>query len=501
MTDRQRRARQSTRPRLRFSTDDRLVGLVRRGDPTAFEILYDRHARELLSFCRYMLGSRHDAEDAVQATFTSAYKALIADEREIALRPWLFAIARNACLSLLRQRRSHEEGDGDVASHEDPLLHVERREDLRTMLANMRALPERQRTALVLAELHGLSHEEIGALLGVRASQVKAYVYQARSTLISERQARGADCLEIREELGAARGAELLKSRLRRHLRGCADCSAYAQQLSRQRRQLGALAPLAPALALKRHVLEAVLGKGSGATAGSSLAAPTAELAGGGLKMLVVKALTVAACVGASAGAGVGARLLSKGTSSTHRSGVPLELIASTQPRHLAAASVSVAPARVRPAAGAHAPVAAVRSGASSGVEPGAGGRSAPVLATDTLTGQHTSQESHASGEEATVKSGGAPHGKSEEANGTSEEAAHGKPEEAHGKSEEAHGKSEEAHGKSEEAHGKSEEPHGKSEEAHGKSEEPHGKSEEAHGLSEREALQGKSEEAHSKGK
>ena len=65
--------------RLRLAADDRLVRFVRRGDPTAFEVLYDRHAAALLSFCLYMLGSRHDAEDAVQATFASAHRSLLAD--------------------------------------------------------------------------------------------------------------------------------------------------------------------------------------------------------------------------------------------------------------------------------------------------------------------------------------------------------------------------------------------------------------------------------------
>ena len=498
MDDQQRRVRPGTRPRLRFSTDDRLIGLVRHGDPTAFEILYERHVRELLSFCRYMLGSRQDAEDAVQATFASAYRALIADEREIVLRPWLFAIARNACLSVLRQRRPQGEGDEDVASHEDPLVHVEQREDLRTMLANIRALPERQRTALVLSELHGLSHEEIGALLGVRASQVKSYVYQARSTLISDRQARGADCLEIREELSVARGAELLRSRLRRHLSSCADCRAYADGLSRQRRRFGALAPLAPVLALKRRVLEAVLGKGSGATAGTSLAAPTADLAAGGLKMIVVKALTVAACVGASAGIGVGAHLLGGSASGAHRGDVRLELTASKR-----RASVGASPTPVQPAASARARAEVIDSPVpSAGEGRSADGGSVQVLPAETpVAGQRASQESHASGEEARkVKSGGEAHGKSEE--------AHGKAEEPHGKSEEAPGKSEEVHGKSEEPHGKSEEVPDKSEEVHGNSEEPHGKSEEAHSPSEAvaahgegETSRGKSEEAHGKAK
>jgi RNA polymerase sigma factor (sigma-70 family) len=504
MTDEQRWARSGARPRLRFATDDRLIGLVRRGDPTAFEILYDRHSRELLSFCRYMLGSRHDAEDAVQATFASAYRALIADERAIVLRPWLFAIARNACLSVLRQRRPRGEGDRDVAYNDDPLAQVEQREDLRTMLATILELPERQRTALVLAELHGLSHEEIGTLLGVRASQVKSYVYQARSTLISERQARGADCVEIRKELSAARGAALLRGRLRRHLRSCADCSAYSERLSQQRRQFGALAPLAPALALKRRALEAVFGKGSSATAGTSLTGPTAELAGGGLKMLAVKALAAAACVGASAGVGVGAHLLDRGTSSSHRGTARLELAASKRPAGSALAVVSIAPARARPPAsdGVHAGVGASGSGSSAGEGQGPSGGGDRTIAVDTPTaGQHTGQELHGGGEESAIaKSGGEAHGKAEEVHGKSET---GKAEEPHGKSEEQHGKSDEAHGRSEEvtASGEGEASHGKSEEPHGQSEAVHGKGEAAAGSGEGEEPHGKSEEPHGKAK
>src|ERR1700732_4659068 len=105
MASRYRHIAEGWTGRLRFATDDRLMNFVRRGDSTAFEILYDRHASELLSFCVYMLASRQDAEDAVQATFAAAYRALNADGRELVLRPWLFAVARNACLSILRKRR------------------------------------------------------------------------------------------------------------------------------------------------------------------------------------------------------------------------------------------------------------------------------------------------------------------------------------------------------------------------------------------------------------
>jgi RNA polymerase sigma factor (sigma-70 family) len=299
--------------RLGLASDEWLVGCVRRGDTAAFEALYDRHVRELLGFCVYMLGSRQDAEDAVQATFASAYRALRADSRPVALRPWLFTIARNDCLSILRRRRPVVELGGEVAPGPDPAATAELREEVRRVFEGLRELPERQRAALVLAEVHGLSQAEIGEVLGVRTDQVKAFVYQARSTLISERRARDSDCQEIREQLAGARGAALLRGRLRRHVRSCADCRSYADGVARQRIQLGALLPIAPSLALKYRALEEALGIGSsdpatvvgGATVGATVAGTAAEFAGGGMNALVCKLAVGMVCVGATAGVGV----------------------------------------------------------------------------------------------------------------------------------------------------------------------------------------------------
>src|SRR3954469_2231174 len=100
---------------VRAEPDDRLVARVREGDEAAFEAIYDRYNRPLLSFCRHMLGDREEAEDAVQQTFLAAHRAMLGDERELHLKAWLFAIARNRCLSVLRSRREHVGLDDDVA--------------------------------------------------------------------------------------------------------------------------------------------------------------------------------------------------------------------------------------------------------------------------------------------------------------------------------------------------------------------------------------------------
>jgi len=332
----------ASRVRLRLVGDDRLVASVRRGDSAAFEAMYDRHSAELLSFCVYMLGSRHDAEDALQATFASAYRALRSDRRTVALRPWLFTIARNQCLSILRRRRPWVELNGEPALNGDPLRELELREEVRLMIEGLRALPESQRASLVLAELHGFSQSEIGSVLGVQSDQVKAFICQARSNLISERTARETDCREIREELATAKGAALLRSRLRRHLRSCDDCRLYADGVASQRRHLGVLLPLVPSLMLKYRALEDAMGIGAsvdpggyagGAAVGGSVAAGAVEVAGGGLKALVLKVAAGVACLGAGAGAGAsvlispatpaGASRASSAATAAHRGWAP----------------------------------------------------------------------------------------------------------------------------------------------------------------------------------
>ena len=294
---------------LGHGRDEALVAGVRRRDRRAFEAIYERHAAQLLTFCIYLLGSRHDAEDALQATFASAYRALLGDSRPVNLRPWLFTIARNECLSILRKRRPLVELNGEVALTGDPVKLAEVHEEMADMIGGIRELPEKQRAALVLAEVHGMSHADIGSVLGVRPEQVKAYVFQARSNLLSDRHAREADCREIREELATCHGLVRTRARLRRHLRSCDGCREYASGVEHQHRQLASLLPILPSLTLRYRAIDQALGLcGSDVAnyANSATMAGTAiEVAGGGVSALVVKVATGIVAVGASAGVGV----------------------------------------------------------------------------------------------------------------------------------------------------------------------------------------------------
>ena len=87
---------------LRAAPDERLVDALRRGDESAFEAIYDRHHRPLLGFCRHMLGSHEEAEDALQRVFVAAHRHLRETSAHVNLKPWLYTIARNRCLSMLR---------------------------------------------------------------------------------------------------------------------------------------------------------------------------------------------------------------------------------------------------------------------------------------------------------------------------------------------------------------------------------------------------------------
>jgi len=217
--------------KLDQAPDTHLVSLVREGRTAAFELVYDRHHRAIRAFCRHLLRDVEEAEDAVQHTFLAAYNDLIASEKPICLRAWLFTIARNRCYSLLRTRREQPAADLAEAATEGLATQVQRREDLRDLIVDMRRLPEDQRTALVLAELDALTHEEVGGVLGVPREKVKALVFQARESLVASRAARDTDCAEIREQLATLHGAGLRRGNIRRHLRECSGCREFRRQV------------------------------------------------------------------------------------------------------------------------------------------------------------------------------------------------------------------------------------------------------------------------------
>ena len=176
-------ARLARRPVLATQTDARLVDLVRAGYEPAFEAIVTRYRAALLRYVGRFL-PRERAEDAVQQSFVSAYEAMLRNDAELNLRPWLYRIAHNTALNVLRDRgMHHEELHEGIDGVERPEQALERAQGLRDVLTAVQALPERQRDAIVLRELEGRSYDEIALKLGVSGGSVRQLLNRARHTL------------------------------------------------------------------------------------------------------------------------------------------------------------------------------------------------------------------------------------------------------------------------------------------------------------------------------
>ena len=168
---------------LRLQDDNRLVALAREGHDPAFAAIVDRYGPQLERYCARLLGPGR-AEDAVQQAFVNAHAAMRASDQELALKPWLYRIAHNAALNVLRASK----GDETALDEERPGATltadvVELREQLRETLACIQALPAAQRDALLLREIEGRSHEEIALALGVTAGGARQHLHRARMSL------------------------------------------------------------------------------------------------------------------------------------------------------------------------------------------------------------------------------------------------------------------------------------------------------------------------------
>ena len=225
-------------PLLRLQSDERLIALTRRGQHAAFEVLFSRYQSRLLAFCRHMLGSREDAEDVLQEVFTAAFNAMLADEREINVRPWLYRIARNRSLNHLRRASAIGVDSMDVHYADHGLSTGERvlkRESFRQLLGDVNALPETQRTALLLREIDALSYEQIADAMETTVPSVKSLLVRARISLAEAAEARQLSCDEVRMELGEmAEGLTKLSAPARRHVRSCERCRFFKKQLKDQ---------------------------------------------------------------------------------------------------------------------------------------------------------------------------------------------------------------------------------------------------------------------------
>ncbi|HEY4622005.1 MAG TPA: RNA polymerase subunit sigma-70 [Gaiellaceae bacterium] len=179
-----------------------LVALARSGDEQAFERLLDPHRRAIHAHCYRMLGSLHDADDALQETSLRAWRALDRFESRAPFRAWLYSIATNVCLRAIERRARAPEvldpEEAEIAAYLQPYpdrllptdATVEERESMSLAVVSvMQLLPARQRAVLILREVLGWSAAEVAELLGDTVASVNSALQRARATLEKERRA------------------------------------------------------------------------------------------------------------------------------------------------------------------------------------------------------------------------------------------------------------------------------------------------------------------------
>jgi RNA polymerase sigma factor (sigma-70 family) len=284
-------------PLLKLQGDEHLIAMARAGNPGAFEAIVDRYQGRLLGFCRQMLGSTEDAEDVLQEVFVNAYRAMLADEREINLRPWLYRIARNRCLNHLRKPTADAQESMDMVPEVEAASTAEKvhnREEFRQLLTDVGKLPETQRSALLLREMDAMSYEEIAQAMETSVPSVKSLLVRARISLAEASQARQLTCGEVRLDLAeAAEGLRKLSGPVRRHVRDCEECKDFRSQLRSNDKVLAALVPVGPLVALKGFFASklglggagsggAATATGAGATGAGAVGGVGAALGGGG---------------------------------------------------------------------------------------------------------------------------------------------------------------------------------------------------------------------------
>jgi RNA polymerase sigma factor (sigma-70 family) len=229
-------------------TDHDLVQAVRAGDDHAFERIYHRYHRRISA---YIFGMVHDhgrAEDLTQEVFVSALRRMRQTDRPIAFKPWIYEIAKNACIDAFRRAKRADEVSIDAEGGLAPADHgklasispsldaaVEGKQQLDDLCGAFGGLSDAHHQILVMRELEGLSYREIGERLDMSRPSVESTLFRARRRLTEEYEdlRTGARCLKIQEiiERAGATAAALGTRDQRRvgsHISHCQPCRKHA---------------------------------------------------------------------------------------------------------------------------------------------------------------------------------------------------------------------------------------------------------------------------------
>ncbi len=268
--------------------DEHLVAAARDGSDEAFEALFRRYQDRVVGYVRGMVSDHGRAEDIVQEAFMSALRSLRRTDQEINFRPWIYEIAKNACIDHLRRARRTQEVSIDsddfspveenrisqVASGTDAT--VTRRNQLESLRMAFHDLPPTQHEILVMRELEGLSYDSIGNRMGLTRGAVESLLFRARRRLRDgfDEIDTGARCQRMRTAMegvtdGSVRARD--RRRLSSHLHHCKPCRRHAVAMgldslvlgleqSRARRAAQRAAAFLPLPAFLRRRLEDAAG-------------------------------------------------------------------------------------------------------------------------------------------------------------------------------------------------------------------------------------------------
>ncbi len=172
------------------SADLDLVSRIRAGDGPAFEQLYNLHSARLYNLASRMMGVHGDADDLLQDIFLLAYRKLGSFRGESSLGTWLYRLAMNHCLDVLRNRQTRmgqqtdslDEPDAAPVAARVPIGGAVSRIDLERAIAT---LPPACRAAFLLHDVEGFGHQEVGRMLGISEGTSKSQVHKARMRIRS----------------------------------------------------------------------------------------------------------------------------------------------------------------------------------------------------------------------------------------------------------------------------------------------------------------------------
>ena len=298
--------------------DTDLVAAVRRGDDRAFEQLYTRYQRRISAYVFGMVKDHGRAEDITQEVFISALRRMRETDRAIAFKPWIYEIAKNACIDQFRRSRRTEEvsfdageglGGADqgrlVASEPSPDAAVDAKQQLEQLCGAFGGLSDSHHEILVLREFEGLSYREIGDRMGLSRPGVESTLFRARKRLGEEYDelVSGQRCVRIQSIIASAESSAMGARDTRRLARHIAHC----QPCRRQAVASGIDAAVLARKPVRQRVVERVAGllpipgflRGRGWHGGEQIVPVSEPMAAGWSKAVAVAATVIVAGVGA----------------------------------------------------------------------------------------------------------------------------------------------------------------------------------------------------------